>query len=235
MAKQWGELRERLLRAGVAPRHVRRYVTELEEHLSDLRAEEERAGRSKAEAEQAARARLGLMEELAARMIAQPQVRSLSARAPWAVLGLGPVVALAALWAVALTILVTGWEIFLPESETPFVPVQGLAGLYFGVGRMLYFAAPVLVGWWIGVVAARQRMRVPWLLVGWALVAWCGGMAQVGAHRTTGTVSHWPISMVVGFASHWTDGHLSHVAVIFALTVLPYVAWRWWTGQTAAA
>ena len=55
MAKQWGELRERLLRAGVAPRHVRRYVTELEEHLSDLRAEEEHAGRSKAEAEQAAR------------------------------------------------------------------------------------------------------------------------------------------------------------------------------------
>jgi len=38
------ELEERLLRAGVAPRHVRRYVAELRDHLADLRAEEERAG-----------------------------------------------------------------------------------------------------------------------------------------------------------------------------------------------
>ena len=34
------ELRERLLRAGVAPRHVRRYLNELGDHFTDLRAEE---------------------------------------------------------------------------------------------------------------------------------------------------------------------------------------------------
>ena len=44
MSKPFGELRERLLRAGVAPRHVRRYLNELDDHLADLRAEEERAG-----------------------------------------------------------------------------------------------------------------------------------------------------------------------------------------------
>jgi hypothetical protein len=50
MAMWLHELRERLLRAGVAPRHVRRYLTELREHWADLTAEEEREGRNPAEA-----------------------------------------------------------------------------------------------------------------------------------------------------------------------------------------
>jgi len=58
MASWLRELRERLLRAGVAPRHVRRYMTELHEHWSDLTAEEERAGRNRADAEAHALARL---------------------------------------------------------------------------------------------------------------------------------------------------------------------------------
>ena len=48
MARLFDELVERLLRAGVAPRHVRRYLRELGDHLADLRAEEEHAGKSRA-------------------------------------------------------------------------------------------------------------------------------------------------------------------------------------------
>ena len=62
MATWSHELRERLLRAGVAPRHVRRYLTELHEHWSDLVAEEQRSGRSRTEAEAVALARLGRVE-----------------------------------------------------------------------------------------------------------------------------------------------------------------------------
>ena len=42
MPKHFHELRERLLNAGVAPRHVQRYLKELADHLADLRAEEVR-------------------------------------------------------------------------------------------------------------------------------------------------------------------------------------------------
>jgi len=62
MAKPFHELRERLLHAGVAPRHVRRYLTELTDHLADLTAEEERAGRTLTDAESAASARLGRLD-----------------------------------------------------------------------------------------------------------------------------------------------------------------------------
>ncbi len=167
MQKRLVELRERLLRAGVAPRHVRRYLRELADHFADVCAEEEALGKSKTEAEAAALERLGSREELAKAMLAQPQLRAWSARAPWAVFGAGSVACVAVAYAVACTILWTGWRIFLPGSATPFVAIDGWAIPYFGIGRMLYWGGPVLVGWSIALVAARQRMRMKWPLLGW--------------------------------------------------------------------
>src|SRR5438093_12523785 len=101
MAKPFHELRERLLRAGVTPRHVRRYLTELADHLADLRAEEERAGRSRADAESAALVRLGVMDDLAKAMIEKRQFQSWCVRAPWAMFGLAPLCLLAGAYFVA--------------------------------------------------------------------------------------------------------------------------------------
>ncbi len=80
MERLFSELRERILRAGVAPRHVRRYLRELADHLADLTAEEERAGRSPTDAHFAALRRLGEMGDLAKAMIDQCQFQSWSAQ-----------------------------------------------------------------------------------------------------------------------------------------------------------
>src|SRR5271170_3281313 len=144
MAKQFNELCERLLRAGVAPRHVRRYLDELGDHLADLKAEERKAGRSRAEAESAAMARLGGVDELAQAMIGQREFQSWSVRAPWAAFGVAPLLLLAAAWYIALFILWSGWNVLLPESSTPFVRLQGVAILFFGIGRSIFFGAPIL-------------------------------------------------------------------------------------------
>ena len=60
-------------------------------------------------------------------------------RAPWALFGVAPVVMLATAYCVALLILWTGWRMFLPAEKTPFVPIDGWAIAYFGIGRLLYF------------------------------------------------------------------------------------------------
>src|SRR5271166_6501245 len=104
MPKSFHELRERMLRAGVAPRHVRRYLAELADHLADLRAEEERAGRSRADAESAAFRRLGGMDDLCKAMIEQRQFQSWCVRAPWAMFGLAPLFVLAGAYFVACLI-----------------------------------------------------------------------------------------------------------------------------------
>jgi hypothetical protein len=41
---EFNTIRENLLRGGVAPRHVRRYLAELDDHLADLTARETDAG-----------------------------------------------------------------------------------------------------------------------------------------------------------------------------------------------
>ena len=183
MQKRLVELRERLLRAGVAPRHVRRYLRELADHFADVRAEEEALGKSKTEAEAAALERLGSSEQLAQAMIAKPELRAWSARAPWAVFGAGPVACLAATYGTACAILFTGWRIFVPGSATPFVAIDGWAIPYFGVGRMLYWGGPLVVGWSIALLAARQRMRALWPAIGMVVVASIACMVQVHAGR----------------------------------------------------
>src|SRR6516162_11024326 len=151
MREPFNELRERLLRAGVAPRHVQRYLAELADHLADLRAEELRAGRGTADAEAAALARLGTMYELAQAMISRRECQSWCARAPWAMFSLAPLFSLAAAYFIAAFYLWCGWNLLLSEADTPFgvhlQPIYGIANLYFQAGKFFYIVAPFLAGW----------------------------------------------------------------------------------------
>ncbi len=230
MPTQFRELRERLLRAGIAPRHVRRYVHELSQHLADLEAEEERAGRSPTDAESAAFTRLGTNDDLAKAMIERRQFQSFSAKAPWAAFGLAPLLFLAAAYFFACLILWSGWEIFLPGASTPFVQLNGLSVLYFGTGKFLYFAAPVLIGWAIALIAARQRLKAVWPAVGCILLACFGGMAQVHTTHpvTPDVVGHISMNLVLDSSA------LVHSLIIVSLTVLPYLVWRLASGFSPA-
>jgi hypothetical protein len=229
MPRLFDEVRERLLLAGVAPRHVRRYLTELSEHLRDLVAEEERLGRAGAEAEAAATSRLGGAEELSGAMAGDRRFRSWSARAPWAVFGLGAPALLAAAYLAAFLILVTGWAFFLPGAQSPFVPIaDGRAAAYFGVGRLLYFSAPVLVGWALGIVAIRQRSGAAWPLVGMAAVALIASAAQVHVGHPSATDRAGSVSMSFALGLTLRDaGTLAlRAAGLFGLGAAPGLAWR---------
>ncbi len=220
MAKPFHELRERLLRAGVAPRHVRRYLNELTDHLADLRTEEQRAGRSPADAESAALDRLGGMDELVQAMVERSDVQAWSVRAPWATFGLAPIILLAAAYIIALFILWSGWKLFLPGTDSPFVRVDGFSMFYFAAGRWIYYGAPILIGWGIGLVAARQRLSPQWPTVGLAVIAWIGGTAQVHASRSGGAGGIEHISM------HFSLAPSLHTLVILSFTFLPFLIWR---------
>ena len=218
--KPFHELRERLLQAGVAPRHVRRYLSELTDHLADLTREEERAGRSSADAQSAALKRLGRMDELARAMMEDHDVQAWSVRAPWAAFGLAPIVLMAAAYFIALCILWSGWKLLLPGTDSPFVRVDGFSMFYFGLGRFIYYGAPILIGWGIVIIAARQRLRVLWPTVGLLLIAWIGGTARVRASRigAAGGIEH--VSM------HFSLAPSMYAAVILSLTALPFLIFR---------
>lgn len=226
------ELRERLLRAGVAPRHIRRYLAELADHLADI-TQEERASLSRAEAEAAALARLGTMNDLANAMIAQRRLYSWSARAPWAIFAVAPLLFLVAAWCVALLILWTGWQMFLPGAATPFGtalpgPIYRLENIYFQTGRMIYFGAPFLIGWCISALAVRQRLRAIWPVAGLVLVAIASGTAHVHTDRPAalGSAGYVSMGFTFGSSAQAISGSLIHALVILSLTALPYLFWR---------
>ncbi len=238
MAKQFSELRERLLRAGVAPRHVRRYLGELADHLADLTAEERSAGRSRVEAEAAAMARLGGVDELARAMVGQREFQSWSVRAPWAAFGVAPLLVLAAAWYVALFMLWSGWNYFMPGSDTPFVRLQGVEVLFFGVGRSIFFGAPVLIGWGVLLMAARQRLSAVWPAVSLVLIALIGGSGQVHVSRTrvAGGLGYIGMNFNVGPGSlAGIPAGVVHGLVILLIALVPYLVWRVMQGRMVRA
>jgi hypothetical protein len=207
-------------------------LKELTDHLTDLRAEEECAGRSRADAEAAALVRLGSMNDLAKAMIEQRQLQSWSVRAPWAAFGLAPLCVLSLAYFVACFILWSGWRIFLPEAETPFgihqaVPIYALENIYFQTGRMIYFSAPVLIGWGIGLVAARQRLRIVWPAIGLVLTALIGCSARVHAiRRDPGAGGHVSMDFAFGRFGSGVPSSIFHFLMFLSFMALPYLIWR---------
>jgi hypothetical protein len=158
-------LRERLLLGGVAPRHVRRYLRELSEHLDDLTAQQHQAGYHGEDATIRARARLGGDDELAAAMLAQKRFRSWAARAPWAVFLLLPPVAAMAIGMLFIgsLVLTAKYFGFMPLSEHS-APIwfQTLATDVVAFVNLTAkpFAAILFVA-----IAARQRLKLIWPLI----------------------------------------------------------------------
>jgi hypothetical protein len=165
--------------------------------------------------------------------IGQHRFQSWCVRAPGAMFGLAPLFLLAGAYFVACFYLWCGWRVFLPGADTPFAvqadPAYGLSDIYFQAGKYYYFAAPILVGWAIGIIAARQRLKAVWPVVGMVVTAWMGGTAQIhaGLTATPGGLGH--ISMhffTIGPSRQTISGGLLHALVILSFTVLPYLIWR---------
>jgi hypothetical protein len=222
-------LRERLLRAGIAPRHVRRYFAELSDHLADLTAEEQTRGLPPTDARSAALHRLGTTDTLAQAMIAQPRLHSLSARAPWAVFGLTPLLLLATLWFLSLCLLRLGWHLFMPEASTPFGSAFGPhsffnpSNIYFQLDRSLYLGAPILAGWCMALTAARQRLKAIWPIFSLALLALLAATSHVQANRLAipSGLGHIRIDFALRPAAQ-----NEYAMVVLLLALAPYLLWK---------
>jgi len=176
MPAHFENLHDRLLRAGVAPRHVTRYLTELTEHLEDLIAEERLAGRDREAAERSALIRLGDTNTLAKKMIERKEFRSWSHRIPWAVYFLGPLAALIALNLLSLFLLVFIIEFYGSGSaHVPMLVPAWFSPVYTMITNFNLFLLPLLLGWVISFLAVRQKMKITWPILGLVVVAvFCG-------------------------------------------------------------
>jgi hypothetical protein len=230
-------LRERLLRGGIAPRHVRRYLCELREHYDDaLRAELAR-GSSLASAEQVAWARLGTEDDLARSVLAQPELRSTAARHPRLVFGAGPVL----LWTTSLVLVFCAMRLLSEAlgSEASQQPAWMLPSAY-AFCIFCVRALPVALGVAMLTASVRQRLSVYWPIVGVALVNLLAGTVSVnlmapsalGQGGQLGVSSLllpfvFPFSDLLGRKDMLALGvGLGRALCMVAITLTPYLLWR---------
>jgi general stress protein CsbA len=225
-------LGEHLLRAGVAHRHVRRYVRELHDHYEDLLREELSKGVDRSEAERAAYARLGNEEELARSVLAQPALRSTAARHPILVFGAAPFVA----WLTWLALSLFAFGVWAESYRQP-----GLRTLELGYALLLFNARvlPVALGILLLVASIRQRMTSHWPMIGTAIVALFAGtlgvnitLADTAQASSVGMNSSllpllFPSSPALGQPNFLSFAiGLARAALMLAMAATPYVIWR---------
>lgn len=165
------DLREQLLRTGIAPRHVRRYLTELRYHYDDLIAEERAHGVTGLAANEAASARLGSNDELAAALLAKPELRSLAARYPWLIFTLPPPLSLfilVLLWTAALVIIGGANGLMRVSYNIPWPGwYQLIVSFMSGTNNLLW---PPAIASLFAYFAWRQRLSLKWPLIATAIL-----------------------------------------------------------------
>ena len=217
-------LSQRLLRAGMAPRQVKRLVAEIEAHFADLVAELRSAGLSQAESESQAAVRLGTEDVLIANVLAHPELRSWARQRPWLAFVLLPLLALAvqfvlsmlaAVGVIAFSTQVLGITALYP-GPVPWV-VRGLQA--YGV-----WIAPIVAAGAACFLAVRSGAPLIWPIVGCALIAILGA-ATNASFEWSPAVPRGVLSGGIGL--NFPDlGLTSALRVILTiLTVLVPVLW----------
>jgi hypothetical protein len=216
-------LKERLLRGGVAPKHVRRTITELRDHHTDLFAEAFARGCSLEDAGREASIRLGDEDALAAAAFARPELRSWAHRWPWVAYCLTPTAVLLA--ASAALFLLLGFSGVVHLDHDAFAKRWGALA---AVLRLFYtFGLPLLLAVVCCVLAGQRRADLRRPVIGVVVVAIIGGALTLDVVWPHGPNAHGALALRLAIPPF--PGSASTVlraVVTCALTLGPYLWWR---------
>jgi hypothetical protein len=190
-------LRESLLKGGVAPRHVRRYLAELSEHLDDLTEKQRAQGYEGEDAELRARALLGEDRELAAAMLEQPGMRSWPARLPWLVFLLLPPILTAVIGLALYAAFYFVGNGAAKISAVLSLPESGLVSFSVAAMTVVNVLAVPVMATLLAILAQRQRLKLRWPLLGIGLLLLATPM----------------------LSSHFGDHHSGRLALDYGLVV----------------
>jgi hypothetical protein len=172
--ERFAGLSRRLLRAGVAPRHVKRLIAELEAHFADLVAELQSTGLSPAECESRAAVRLGTEDAVAANILARPELQSWTRQWPWLAFVLLPLLALPLQFVLSM---LAALGVFNFSTRVLGLTALNPGAVPWVVGALQTYGvwiAPILAAGAACFLAARRGAPALWPIVGSALIALVG-------------------------------------------------------------
>lgn len=228
---RFDDVKERLLRSGVAPRHVRRYIGELGDHFDDLVGEAMAGGMTRGGAEKNARARLGRDHDLAKVMLERPELRSWSTCYPWAVFVLGP--AVLPLTALVAAVFVEGFcfNVITTFYKNPahLPPPTWFNDIVSAWNWSATHVLPLIIAILLCLMGIRQRTKPAWIFAAVAIACIGGAFQQLswydnGFHGeltlTSGFTPPFPHDLIV--AGIWRA--LADIAIVGTIWL---AATRW--------
>jgi hypothetical protein len=213
---------------GIAPKHVKRYLRELSEHLADLTQAQREAGFDTEDAATRARAALGQDQELADAMLKQRDFRSISARFPWLVFGVMPPLVVIAAFFLLLPLMIIMGHLggAIGRDNKLVLPVP----VWFDWSMTaLVFAANLLIGTALAFLLARmaknQRMKLVWPLAGMALILFLG--VRGSFHAGKGGISFNLSTLLVSYRGFGSAVFPYHWPIFLAQTALLCLPLAW--------
>jgi len=222
----FASLREALLRVGVAPRHVRRAVLELDGHFRQLVQEGLQRGDSEAAARVAARQLLGTDEVLIGRYAGLPELRAWCSRRPVVWFTLVPLISFIVLFVGTLAVL--GLSAEMTSGYLHHVQVSALASSRIDWAAQLFFlwGLPLSIAAAFAILAYRQRVALHWPVAGMAIVCCLVSLLNVSVVLTGGEPPG-SLGAGIGISLQSLPRQMAHAGSIMALVVVPWwIVWR---------
>ena len=158
-------LRRELLQAGVAPRHARRAVVEIEGHQQQLIDEQTGRGAAEHDARIEAERRLGANRELVRCYAARKELRAWSRRWPWLCFAIVPsLTCLAAGFAALMGILATA-KIMAPQLHRMHLTPDITHGIQLAAEVALLWCLPLWMTGAFTLLARRRYVALHWRFV----------------------------------------------------------------------
>lgn len=175
------EYYEQLVRGGIAPGRARRLLREFTEHGADIARERLELGESAEVARAAALARLGNVQDFVSQSLARPELKSFSARRPWAAFAVAPLFTFAALM-LASGAAVYGFVMLyrhVGDWNAASLSAQRIA---LAAQFLVLWITPLLSAAGVALFAAIRRQALLWPVIGILLISFVSSLInfQVG-------------------------------------------------------
>lgn len=184
--RPFADLKEALLQGGIAPGHVRRAVTELEDHWNALVADELRRGSNEEHARAEARRILGSDALLIDRYLARTELRAWAYRRPALWFTLMPLVSYVAVSLATMTSMILAVQLMLGYLKKMLIP-DGISHLISGSVHLIFlWVYPSLIAAGFAVLGNRRRIARPWPIIGIVVLSVIASLINVDFVLTGG-------------------------------------------------
>lgn len=184
--RPFADLKEALLRGGIALRHVRRAVMELEDHWNTLVADELRRGSSEQDARIQARRIMGSDTLLIDRYLARTELRAWACRLPALWFTLMPLLSYVAVSLVTMTFMILTVQLMSDYLKKTIIP-GGISHFIAGSVHLVFlWIYPSLIAAGFAVLAHRRRIARPWPIVGIVVLSGIASLVNVDFVLTGG-------------------------------------------------